>query len=215
MAEIREIRQEGGIRIRDQLLPVNFVCFIADAPARAFAINHYGYNSGFPCSKCKVEGKRVDGIIAFKSTKNIERTDDEYKVANADDHHKGRSPLTEVLGLVTRVPFEIMHLVYLGVTKKNFAAKIEGKYGEQKLSVRQINIMNSRMEQLADYCPSEFNRRPRKISFYGSYKATECRQVLLYTSPAVLQHVFKENYFSHFMILHFSMRLHNSEETSR
>lgn len=41
-------------------------CFIADAPARAFALNHLGHNSKYPCIRCWVQGKSVrQGVMVF------------------------------------------------------------------------------------------------------------------------------------------------------
>ena len=54
--EIIHVRKEGGILIRNRRLPLILRCFIADAPARAFVLNHYGHNSSHACSMCKVEG---------------------------------------------------------------------------------------------------------------------------------------------------------------
>ena len=71
------------------------------------------------------------------------------------------------------------------------------------------------MKLLHDYCTSEFNRRPYKITSFHNFKATEYRQFLLYTAPFVLKNVFSEEYYDHFMILHSVMRLLISEETSR
>ena len=42
---------------------------------------------------------------------------------------------------------------------------------------------------------------------FSHFKATEFRQLLLYTAPAVLQNVLSEEYYEHFMLLHFVMRL--------
>ena len=75
--------------------------------------------------------------------------------------------------------------------------------------------MNSRMLLLQSYCPSEFNRRPQEVTNYHHFKATEFRQFLLYTAPAVLRNVFLEDHYRHLMILHSVMRLLVSEDTSR
>lgn len=108
--EITTIREEGGIAIYGRHLPVTVRCLIADAPARALVLNHFGHNSVKSCSKCKVEGHRctVKGFertTVFVGIRHERRTDQEYRNLLDDDHHKGGSPLSTVLGLVTRVPF--------------------------------------------------------------------------------------------------------------
>jgi len=41
-------------------------CFIADAPARAFILNHRSHTSNRPCSKCKISGTRCEGRYTFR-----------------------------------------------------------------------------------------------------------------------------------------------------
>lgn len=218
--EIVEIREEGGIAVGDKRLPLNVRCFIADAPARAFALNHYGHTSANACSKCKIEGLRCTvpgfgGTMIFPGIGHPLRTDEEYRNVVDDDHHKGRSPLTPLLGLVTCVPFESMHLVYLGNMKKIISAQVGGKFGFRRLNHRKVNIINARMLMLKEYCPSEFNRRPNEITMFHSFKATEFRQLLLYTAPMVFKSIVSDEYYQHLMILHCVIRLLISEETPR
>ena len=52
-----DIREERGIFIRNRQLPLNVRCFIVDALARAFSLNHYGHTSSnekFQNAKFKV-----------------------------------------------------------------------------------------------------------------------------------------------------------------
>ncbi|XP_033231596.1 uncharacterized protein LOC117182606 [Belonocnema kinseyi] len=114
--EITQVREEGGILIRNRRLPLILRCFIADAPARAFVLNHNGHTAAQACSKCKVEAHRctvagVAGTMVFPGFRHELRTDDDYENVIDEDHHKGRSPLSPLVGLVTRVPFEAMHSV--------------------------------------------------------------------------------------------------------
>jgi hypothetical protein len=82
--EIMEIRREGGIFVRNRRLPLNIRCFIADAPARAFALQHYGHTSSNACSKCKIEGHRSEETpscretMVFVGIRHPPRTDEEY-----------------------------------------------------------------------------------------------------------------------------------------
>ena len=58
------------------------------------------------------------GSDDFSRDRHPPRTDEEYRDMVDEDHHKGRSLLSSVLGLVTQVPFESLHLVYIGNVKK-------------------------------------------------------------------------------------------------
>ena len=153
--------------------------------------------------------------MIFEGMRHTARTDEEYEHLVDEDHHKGRSPLSQILGLVSRVPFETMHSIWLGNVKKVLSAKIEGKFGHRRLNGRKLDILNSRMILLATFCPSEFNRRSREITMCHNFKATELRQLLLYTAAAVFKNVFEEEYYDHLMILNSVVRLLISEDTQR
>jgi len=74
----------------------------------------------------------------------------------------------------------------LGVMKKLLSARIYSKYScTSKLSGRHISLIDSRLNILRKYCPSEFARRPRTLDLCSKYKATEFRQFLLYTGSIV------------------------------
>ncbi|XP_043474343.1 uncharacterized protein LOC122506302 isoform X1 [Leptopilina heterotoma] len=212
--------QENGVLVRNKLCFLNVRLFIADAEARAFVLNHYKHNSTNPCSKCKVEGHRstVPGFertMVFPGDEHPLRTDEEYQNLIDEDHQKGGSPLAALLPLVKRVPFEVLHSVYLGNTKKILCAQVGGQFGFRRLNVRKLQILDARMSELILFCPSDFNRRPQVLTKYHAFKGTEFRQFLLYTSPAVVKNVFDEDYYTHLMILHSSMRLLNSSNTLR
>lgn len=61
-----------------------------------------------------------------------------------------------------------------------------------------LNIISS--------CPREFIRKPRSISEYENFKATECRQFLLYTDIVALLNIVKQNTYNHFLLLHAIMK---------
>lgn len=211
IAEIQSIWDNDGITIRNLQLSLRIRCFIADAPARAFALNHKGHASAHPCSKCKVVGHRCttpgfESTMVFPGIGHERRTDDEYRAMLDEDHHKGPSPLSPVTGLVSRVPFEAMHLVYLGVEKRKLEALVLGKFGRRRLNVRKVNILDSRIALLQQFCPSDFNRKLGPLSYFNQYKATQYRQLLLYAAPAVFRDVIDQNCYQHMMLLHCIIR---------
>lgn len=216
--DIRKIMCSGGINFHGNKIPIRLRCFIADAPARAFILNHRSHVSCQPCSKCKVSGIRHEGRYVFNGTNHPLRTDEEYIRCLDEDHHKeGRSPLSMLpIGMVSQVPFEYMHLVCLGVMKKLLSAWIYGKYSRlSKLSGRSIHIMCTRLNNLKEYCPSDFARRPRSLDICSKYKATEFRQFLLYTGPVVTYGVLDERLYKHFLFLHAAIRVMVSNSSSR
>lgn len=192
--------------------------FIADAPARAFILNHYSHVSRQPCSKCKVSGVYTNGRIVFSEINHALRTDKEYIRCLDKDHHKdGKSPLSLLpMDMVSQVPFEYMHLVCLGVVKKLMSAWIHGKYSLlSKLPARSISIICERLNNLRIYCPSDFARRLRSLAVFLKYKATKCRQFLLYTGSVIMYDILDEQLYKHFLFLHAAIRVLVSKSPSR
>ncbi|XP_067216803.1 uncharacterized protein [Linepithema humile] len=218
ISDITRIMSNGGINFRGNKVPIRLRCFIADAPARAFILNHRSHVSSHPCSKCKVSGIRCEGRNIFNGTSHSLRTDEEYVRCVDEDHHKeGNCPLSMLpMGIVLQTPFKYMHLVCLGVMKKILSAWIYGKYSRlSKLSGRFISIMCARLNNLKEYCPSDFARRPRSLEMCSKYKATEFRQFLLYTGPVVTYGVLDERLYKHFLFLHVAIRILVSNSSSR
>lgn len=218
LAECEKLRLKGGISFNNKIIPFEFRAFIADAPARAFVLNHYGHMSYHPCSKCKITGVLCHkGNIIFPSIDNEMRSDKEYRERSDEDHFKaGDTPITALFqDVVTQTPFEYMHLVLLDIVKKTLSAFVIGKYGKTtKLSKKQIDMISNRLNIIVSYRPREFNRKPRPISEYGTFKATECRQLLLYTGVVVLFGIVEQNAYNHFLLLHAIMRCLSSTAPS-
>lgn len=218
IADVRAIMSNGGISYRGNKIPIRLRCFIADAPARAFILNHRGHTSANPCSKCKVSSTQSSGRCIFNGVNHPLRTDEEYSLCLDEDHHKeGTSPLSLLpIGMVSQVPFEYMHLVCLGVVKKLMSAWVHGKYSWlSKLSARSIDLISARLNILKKWCPSEFARWPRSLEMYSKYKATEFRQFLLYTGPIVTYGVLDTELYKHFLLLHAAIRVLVSKSPSR
>jgi len=99
---------KGGVSYHGSTLPIRLKCFITDAPARAFILNHRNYTSNRPCSKCKISGTRCEGRYIFRGVIHSLHTDEEYTTVLDEDHHKdGKSPLSMLpIGMVSQVPFE-------------------------------------------------------------------------------------------------------------
>ncbi|XP_066590583.1 uncharacterized protein [Prorops nasuta] len=210
VTDVANLISKNGITFNNIKIPIHLRCFIADAPARAFILNHRGHNSLKPCSKCKVVGVRFEGRSVFNTIHSSNRVDNDYPRCLDSDHHKdGKSPLSNLpIGMVSQVPFEYMHLVCLGVVKKILMAWVQGKYSRlSKLSNRCISNISNRLEILKTYCPSDFARPPRSLQFFSKYKATEFRQFLLYTGPVVTYGLMDNQIYQHFLFLHAAIRV--------
>ncbi|XP_036145582.1 uncharacterized protein LOC105830470 isoform X1 [Monomorium pharaonis] len=215
--EVKEANRLGGILIRNHHIPIVFKNFVADAPARALVLNHYGHNSSNPCSKCKVSGFRHENRTVYLGINHKKRTNEQYISCVDEDHQKGKSPLADLgIPIVTNVPFEIMHLVYLGVTMRLLSAWYDGKFGyAAKLRSSELNEMSSRYVELNKFCPNEFARRPRSLAKFSKFKATELRHFLLYAAPIISFGILSEEFYFHLLLLNVAMRIVTSNKYSK
>ncbi|XP_039308167.1 uncharacterized protein LOC113006034 isoform X2 [Solenopsis invicta] len=209
VTDVLQVLERGSIIFNYQQIPITLRAFIADAPARSWLLNHYGHTLSHACGKCKVVGVRYEQRMIFLGTNHRLRTDEEYIRITDRDHHKGTSPLSRLpMEMVTQVPVDYMHLVCIGVVKKLLTAWITGKYGKKaKLSGRNIDVVSKRLELLSHYCPRDFARKPRSLSDYSDYKATEGRQFILYTGPVVMLGIMEKQTYTHFLFLHSAIRM--------
>jgi hypothetical protein len=197
---------------------VEISCFVCDAPARSFIKNvksHTGYNG---CDKCTQEGVYVRNRMTFPETNAPLRTDDDFQNMVDEGHHHGCTPLSVLpVGLVTHFVFDYMHLVCLGVTRKLLKFWLCGPVRcdvnvASRLPAVSIQLLSERLVKLRSFIPLEFARRPRSVSEVDRWKATEFRQLLLYTGPVVLPEILSESVFTHFMLLSVGIRLLVSPE---
>ncbi|XP_043269840.1 uncharacterized protein [Venturia canescens] len=211
--------KKGGIMRSGKEVPFQFRAFIADAPARAFILNHHGHTSCNPCSKCRVTGEGVENHVVFIGDHHLLRTDTEYQTKEDEDHHKnGDSPLSQLpMGLVTQVPFEYMHLVLLGVLKRMVSAWLNGKFSmNSKLSGFEISTISQRLYRMCyESIPDEFARPPASLLEILQGKATTCRLFLLFSGPVVLKGILSDELYKHFLILHTVMRIVTSANPTK
>lgn len=57
------------------------------------------------------------------------------------------------------------------------------------------------------YVPIEFQWRPRSLIQWKQWKATEFRQLLLYTGPVVLKYNVNSDVYLNFLTLHVAIRI--------
>lgn len=209
--EFLELSNLGGVSYGEILYSIEIRCFIADAPARAFILAHAGHKSISPCSKCWVQGESLrQGVIAFRGVDHRARTNQEYAYRIDGDHHSEHTtPLYRLpMNLIVQVVFEYMHLVCLGIMKKIFSVIIEGKYAYHlKLNRHLIRTLSARLALVKIYCPRDFARKPEDVTKFSQFKATEFRQILLYTGPVILYGIVNDAVYFHFLIFHTAMRI--------
>jgi hypothetical protein len=70
-----------------------------------------------------------------------------------------------------------------------------------RLPASSVQLLSSRLVELAKFIPCEFARNPRSITEVDRRKATEFRQFLLYTGIVVLPRVLSDAVLKHFTLL--------------
>lgn len=117
------------------------------------------------------------------------RTDEAYR-NNVDFNQKGLSPLVEIasIDLISDVTVDAMHTVYISITKKILGLLVNGQLPENIISE-----LNNKMLGFSKLIANRlFDRKPRALMDYDSYKASECRVFELYLSYLILD-VLPEN----------------------
>lgn len=164
-------------------IKVNLSALICDTPAKSFVLavkNHTGF---FSCTKCTIKGEWLGRLCFLEVNRNIPlRTDSEL----ADNKYVGEFQQGECIlkeidnsGLVSCVPLDYMHLVCLGVMRKLISLWLNRVFPKRTAEIfcEQVSRL---LENIRSTVPLEFNRRPRSLTDYKEWKATELRSFLLY-----------------------------------
>jgi len=199
---------ENGFYLNGKMFQLNIKGFSADAPAKAFALNikyHTGYHS---CTKCFAEGEFIEKRLCFPDISICQKRTDQQFVEHIDDEfHRGLSPLEKIpgFGLVSQVPLDYQHLVCLGIVKKLLILWQTGALNVRLSSKKTKIISHALVNCVRPAVPGEFQRKPRSLLYFQHWKATEFRQLLLYSGPVVLKQVTSREVYINFLSLHISI----------
>ena len=78
------------------------------------------------------------------------------------------------LGLVSQVPLDPMHLVFVGCTRKFFLIW-QFASTKHRLTIATINIISQILIGIRPFVPYEFARIPRDLKYIKQFKTTEIR----------------------------------------
>jgi len=67
--------------------------------------------------------------------------------------------------------------------------------------------LSSSLLSLRCSIPCEFSRKPRGLCDLNRFKATEFRQILIYTGPIVFKNILNNDCYKHFMALNIAMTI--------
>lgn len=186
---------------------------IFDAPAKAYILGVKCHSGYFSCTKCEIKGMYCE-CVCFPGEVGILRTDDEFKAFDTyfnQGYQLKKTIVTNIpkLGLVSQVPLDPMHLVYVGSTRKFFLiwrfASI--KY---RLPIAVINRISEILIGISPFVPYEFARKPRDLKYIKQLKATELRQLQLYTGVVALKDNVNDEVYNNFVTFHVIITIYSN-----
>ena len=152
--------------------------------------------------------KAHDGRVVFHKNNCVTRNDLDFSLLKYEvEHQKAKSPLIDYnFPCVTGFVLDYMHLVCLGVMRRILNFLTDGPR-LCKISIQQINCLSESMTPLNNQMPSEFAHQPRSLEYLKRWKATEFREILLYSGLIVLRRVIKKEVYTHFLCLSIVIRI--------
>lgn len=206
--------------------------FVADAPARAELQNIMGHQGNFGCNICELKrqknipplGKRATRYFPFEEIKNLKLRRASKMIRQADAAPSSRHKPKHIKGvkgrtILSSLPLidiskcfvsEIMHSVWLGVFNALFDYWFEkpGRWSLKK------NIAEIEERLLNIKPPHTFARKPRSITEFHLYKASEFYNFMMFYALPVLNDIMGEEYYQHLMSLVISVNLLLQEKIS-
>ena len=192
---------------------------VADAPARAFICGIKQFNAEHGCSKCRIKSIRYGKSRYFPYPPQLDLRQDHLARINQESNFNFHTPLVNLIGLdlINDVTVDVMHNVFLGVTKKlaEYLCKgIETEKNFVKLNANTIENINSKILNLRKFISNfYFARKPRPFDQSDKWKASEGRVFLIYFVCIVLQDM-PEALYHHFLLLSTAITIMESKEFS-
>lgn len=108
--------------------------------------------------------------------------------------------------MVSGMPLDCMHLIFLGVNKTMLQFWINGAINI-RLTAVSLDKAQQRNNKLKMFIPIEFARRPRNLLDLDRWKATEHKLFALYTGIIITKNVLPKKLYIHFTCLCVAVRI--------
>ncbi|KZR96904.1 Uncharacterized protein APZ42_008501 [Daphnia magna] len=126
------VLESEGLMFKNNVIPVFVHALICDSPARAFVTSVKGHNAYHGCHKCVTKGVysftvvgKQGGRVTFPELNAVLRDDQSFHSRLLPDHHNLKIERSDIerlkMNFVKNIPLDYMHLVCLGVEKKNYS----------------------------------------------------------------------------------------------
>jgi len=203
----------NGVNINGVIFKVIIDGFSLDAPAKSFVLKVKGHSGYDSCTRCIEEGEYLKNRSCFPYTASGEkkRTHDDYVNMKYEEHHVGNtiSILSDLPGvnMVDAFALDYMHLVCIGVMKKLIQLWMNKGPLNVRIPSSVVKIISDQLVSFKKSIPCDFSRKPRALNELPRFKATELRQILLYTGQVVFKDNINSNCYMHFMTLNIAMTI--------
>ena len=220
-----------GLLYKGKNIRVMLSGICCDAPATSFMMNIKTHSAYYACRKCTTRGLWVGNIVNhFSQAKTAGRvtypqlnaplrTDYSFRQRLQVKHHNndGRRSLIEdnLVDCVQDVVLDYMHLVCIGVRKKDLTEWVSGTFDRLRFSKETIAIISNYLIGIGEYITKIFARKPRPLPELPRWKATELRLDLLYICPVAYKPYLSNERYSHMMLLHVAIKLLVNKETCK
>lgn len=206
----------NGIIINSLKFKVILKAIICDSPAKASILNIRGHTAKNSCLRCHAVGEFDNNRVYFPHFISSIRTHEEFVQCIDLEFHYGETVLSRIpmFNIINNIPCDFMHSILIGVTKKILTFWTGGvKHHHLALPKQLIVVLDNKLNSLGQYIPHEFQRAPNEntrntpIHDAPRLKATEFRQILLYTGMIIFQDVVSGEVYNHFLELCVAIRI--------
>lgn len=199
----------NGIVIDNKHIQCSIDSIICDTPAKSFILQVKGHTGYSSCTKCITEGDFRSNKVCFPQINAPLRTDLDFRLKTDENFHIGTSIIEKIpnFDLINNIPLDYMHLVCLGVTRRLLYLWL---FGDKQfcLENRKCQSISSNLEDILKVnVPCEFARKPRSLTYVKLWKATEYRELLLYTGFIAFKNFLCSDIYDHFVTLHVAIRI--------
>ena len=209
----------NGLNFNGRELTFSIKCIVCDAPAKAFVKGVKQFNSTYGCDKCTMKSVHIERTPCYLNTEFINRTNEEFREFSYDfvnflNHQILQSPFTNLdIDMIKDFNIDYMHCVLLGVMKKLLKIYLNTDKAivtSHKLNNYNKKRMNDRICLIQKYIPKQFGRKLRTFEELERFKATEFRQLLLYTGKIIFKNILNAEYYDHFISLNIAISILSS-----
>lgn len=181
---------------------------ICDTPAKSYILNVRGHTSKNACLRCYTIGQYENNRVCFPDLTANLRTHSDFIAYSDSEFHCGETIISKIpkFDIINDIPFDYMHSVCIGVMKKLLLFWTGGvKRHHLTLPKNLLFVLDARLNNLGQYVPHEFQRTPNEnsrkhpIHDASRLKATELRQILLYTGMVIFHDVLSKEVYNHFL----------------